>query len=186
MDTLNNNAISLLDADIANSKIDADYALEEMRKNVELAVKTADINVRADIANLQADTELKARQYDTDVRAEVSKKQSNDQKLASLQNTLEKINRDIGTNSYNLNRIYEKTLENLSNNYMLAVEDKGPNSPEAQGIMKQIKYYTDESLDSNGNPKGIIPKGLKILNQGLIEQQNEINKIISGITVTGP
>ena len=41
MDTLNNNVRLLLDADIANSKIDAEYALEEMRKNVELAVKTA-------------------------------------------------------------------------------------------------------------------------------------------------
>ena len=183
MNTLNDNARLLLDAKIADSDIAARYDLAEMRKNVELAIKIADVEVRAEIANLQADTELKARKYDTDVRAATSKELSKNQMQSSLQNTLQDVNRDIGTNDYNIRRIYESALTNLGNDHAVAMKTYGVNSPEAKAVMDRIKYYTDESLDSNGNPKGIIPKGLKVLNEGLIKQKKDINSLLSGITV---
>jgi hypothetical protein len=175
MDTLNDNARLLLDAKIADSNINAEYNLEEMRKNVQLAIKTADVNVRAQVANLQADTELKARKYDTDVRAATDKKLSADRQFSSLQQILAGINQDLGKNKEMMLSIYAGLIETLNYEYSTVVKEKGIESTEAVNVKKQI-----DELDKK------IKAGVKILNGPLGIQKKDITSKLTGITVSGP
>ena len=173
MDTLNNNARLLLDANIANSNIDAEYNLEEMRKNVELAVKTADMNVRAAIANLQADTEIQARKYDTDVRAEISKNQTKAQLESNLQGIIGQLNIQQSRNEELIRGIYQSLVNNLNNRYTVVVESEGKESSEAKAIKKQMDDLEKKIVD-----------GLKILNKPLLQQKKDLKEKLTGITVS--